>query len=111
MTAVRPRTSANVRGARPDARRRASRTSADELTLPRSRPGKEDPTSTRPGRPPVAARHRGTRRRTARSQSFEITVTGKRRPDPDLDLIARALLTVARELALKARQESADDHS
>jgi hypothetical protein len=97
--------SANVRSARPNTRRRArarGRPRTNSPTHPRLE--RRPPTTTRPGRRPVAARPRQTRRRTTRSADFEITVTGKPRPDPDLDLIAQALLIVARDLASKPRK-------
>jgi hypothetical protein len=95
----------DVHSARPNTRRRARAVDVHGRThRPTHNPGRRPPTTTRPGRRPVAARPRQTRRRTTRSTAFEITVTGKPRPDPDLDLIAQALLIVARDLASKPRK-------
>jgi hypothetical protein len=65
--------------------------------------------STRPGRRPVATRPRKARKRTAGCEAIEITVSDSPRHAPDLQLVAQALLIVARDLASKAREELAND--
>lgn len=66
------------------------------------------PTTTQSGGTKGADAPRRARSRAIRREPFEIIVTGEPRPDLNLDLIAQALLIVARELASKGRTDTRD---
>lgn len=96
----------DIRGVRPNAQARATPwTSMDELTRPTASE-RRHPTTTRPGRRTDAVRPpQPKRRRRTDRQAAQITVTGRPKPEPDLDLLARALMNIARHLADAAATE------